>query len=142
VSEPAQAAGSTANRLTPELRDYLAAVRWATIATVDADGAPHQAVVWYGIDHDVILINSRRERHWPRNLRRDPRITVAVQDWSDPEHWVGLKGQARVVHKGAAAIADIQAIARRYGGDPKRFEGQDRLTFRVEIEQTFEYRGG
>jgi PPOX class probable F420-dependent enzyme len=142
VSEPAQAAGSTANRLTPELRDFLAAVRWATIATVDSDGDPHQAVVWYGLDDVGLIINSRRERHWPRNLLREPRITVAVQDWSDPEHWVGLKGRASLIHEGAEAIADIQALARRYGRDPARYAGQDRLTFRVDVERTFEYRGG
>jgi PPOX class probable F420-dependent enzyme len=141
VSEPARAAGVAADRLTPELRDYLAAVRWATLATVDPDGAPHEAVVWYGLRGDGLMINSRRSRHWPQNLLRDPRITLAVQDWSDPEHWVGIKGAAQLLHEGPEAIADIQELARRYGRDPDRFEGQDRLTFLVEVEQTFEYRG-
>ena len=140
MSEPARAAGLTANRLTPELREFLAAVRWATISTLEADGAPHQAIVWYGLDEAGLLINSRRTRRWPRNLLRDPRITVAVQDWSEPEHWVGLKGEARLVHEGPDAIADIQSLARRYGGDPGRYEGQDRLTFIVSIDQIFEYR--
>ena len=141
MSEPAGAARPAADRLTPELRAYLAGIRWATIATVDPDGAPHEAVIWYGLQDDGLIINSRRTRHWPRNLLRDPRITMAVQDWSDPEHWVGLKGEARLLHEGAQAIADIQALARRYDRDPSRYEGQDRLTFLVEVEQTFEYRG-
>ena len=130
MSEPARAARPAADRLTPELRAYLAGIRWATIATVDPDGAPHEAVIWYGLQDDGLIINSRRTRHWPRNLLRDPRITMA-----------GLKGEARLLHEGAQAIADIQALARRYDRDPSRYEGQDRLTFLVEVEQTFEYRG-
>lgn len=123
-------------------REYLAEPRFATIATVDPDGSPHQAVTWYALDGDDLLINSRVERHWPRNLGHDPRISVAVHDLDDPEHWLGLKGEARLVHTGADALDDIMALARRYGSaNPERFRGQDRVTFRITVERVFEYVG-
>lgn len=126
--------------LPGNVRAFLAAPRFATIATLDADGSPHQAVVWYGLDGDSLLINSRRERHWPRNLARDPRISVAVYELERPTHWVGLKGRAELIRDGDAALEDIMAFARRYAdGDPERFRGQDRVTFRVVAETTFEY---
>ncbi len=136
-------AEQTASRtLSDGEREYLAEPRFATIATVDPDGSPHQAVTWYALDGDDLLINSRVERHWPRNLGHDPRISVAVHDLDDPEHWLGLKGEARLVHTGADALDDIMALARRYGSaNPERFRGQDRVTFRITVERVFEYVG-
>ena len=66
--------------LTPEARAFLDAPRFAVIATIDPDGAPHQAVVWYRLDGDEIVINSADGRRWPANLRRDPRIHFSVED--------------------------------------------------------------
>ena len=125
--------------LTPEARAFLAAPRYATIATVGPDGAPHQAIVWYLLDGDDLIINSRPERHWPRNLAADPRISVAVYELEQPEHWFGLKGRAELLHEGADALADIGAMARRYGKDPEEYAGQNRVTYRIRIERVFEY---
>jgi hypothetical protein len=36
-------------------------------------------------------------------------------------------------------VADIQDLARRYDGDPNEFVGQDRMTFRIRVQTTFEY---
>jgi PPOX class probable F420-dependent enzyme len=127
--------------LSPRIRDYLEAPRYAAIATFDEDGPPHQAVVWYGLADDGILINSRAERQWPRNLLRDPRISLAIQDWDVPNHWVGLKGSASLLHEGDAATADIMALARRYGKEPGQYAGQQRVSFLVRVERVFEYGG-
>jgi hypothetical protein len=85
------------------------------------------------------VINSRRERRWPQNLQRDGRVAVAVHDHEKLGHWVGLRGRAEVARTGDASIEDIAALARRYGGDPEVFRGQDRITFVVRIERTYEY---
>jgi hypothetical protein len=53
---------------------------------------------------------------------------------------VGLRGRARLLRTGDAALADIDALARRYGDDdPGRFRGQERITFEIRVERTFEY---
>jgi PPOX class probable F420-dependent enzyme len=121
------------------IREFLAGPRFATIATIGLDGSPHQAVVWYALDGDMLYLNSRCERRWPQNLERDGRINVAVHDHGKLGHWVGLRGVAEVARTGEAAIEDIAAMARRYGGDPEGFKGQDRITFAVRIERTYEY---
>jgi len=125
--------------LSPEAREFLAAPRYATIATVAPDGAPHQAVVWYLLDGDDLIINSRPERHWPRNLAANPRISVAIYELERPEHWLGLKGRAEPLHQGAEAIADIQAMARHHGKDPETYAGQNRVSFVIRVETVFEY---
>ena len=128
--------------LSPGIRAYLAAVRYAAVSTISPDGGPHQAFVWYLLVEDGLVINSRRERRWPSNLMRDPRISIAVQDWHNPEHWVGLKGTAELLHEGEDALADIAAMARRYDDDGgERFRGQDRVSFLVRVERSFEYGG-
>ena len=137
--EPAHPIPTRSIPLPDPVRRFLEEPRIATISTIDPDGAPHQAVVWYALDGDDLLINSRRERHWPANLGRDPRISIAVPEAERPYHWVGVKGAAELLHEGAAATADIQAMARRYGRDPQAYLGQDRVTFRVVVESTYEY---
>jgi PPOX class probable F420-dependent enzyme len=122
-----------------DVRAFLEGVRWATISTTNPDGTPHQAVIWYLVDGDKVLVNSRRGRQWPRNLERDGRASLAIQDWSEPEHWVGLRGVARVVRTGESAVRDIEAMARRYGGNPDDFRGQDRITFEISVDRAFEY---
>jgi PPOX class probable F420-dependent enzyme len=125
--------------LTPDARAFLAAPRHVTIATIGPDGAPHQAVVWYVLDGDDLILNSRPERRWPRNLAADPRIAMAIYEIEQPEHWFGLKGRAELLHEGAEATADIQAMARRYGKDPEQYAGQDRVSYRIRVETVFEY---
>ena len=58
--------------LPDHVRRFLAEPRYAAVATIDEDGAPRQAVVWFLLDGDTIVVNSLDGRRWPTNLRRDP----------------------------------------------------------------------
>ena len=63
----------------------------ASIATVDPDGAPRQAVVWYRLEPDGrILVNSRTPRRWPREPPPRSAASLAVVDQPDPDRWVGM----------------------------------------------------
>jgi PPOX class probable F420-dependent enzyme len=121
------------------IRAFLADERYATIATVDADGAPHQAAVWYTVDGDEIIVNSALGRRWPTNLLRDRRVSLAIIDAADGYRWVGVTGTVRAVTDRAITQADIAGMARRYPnegpGDIERtidrFERQERVSFRI-----------
>ncbi len=124
-------------------RDHL----FATIATIDADGAPHQAVVWFRFDGDGLVINSLVGRRWPSNLLRDPRISVSVTDPDDGYVWLGMTGSAAAVTDQATAQADIAEMARRYHADEPgkadrlirdRFSKQERISFRIVAEKVHE----
>jgi PPOX class probable F420-dependent enzyme len=132
-------APNDSSALPEAVRRFLETPRYATISTVLPDGSPHQAVVWYDLEGDTLVINSRRGRRWPANLARDARISIAVYDEAHPLHWVGLRGSAEVAREGLPAVEDIQALARRYHGNPASYIGQDRITFRVLIQRVFEY---
>lgn len=124
------------------LRRFLAESHFATIATLDPDGSPRQAVIWYTLDGDTLIINSAIGRRWPANLLRDPRIAISIADRHDGYRWIGFNGHATVIRDQATAQADIAAMARRYHADEPdkaerlirgRFETQERISFRVAI---------
>lgn len=130
--------------LPDRLRAFLAAPnRFITLATLDPDGSPRQAVIWYRLDADGrITINSADGRRWPANLRRDPRCALSVTDPADGYSFVALVGRvAEVIDEQAVAQADIAGLARTYHADDPatadeviaRFRTQHRVTFRVEI---------
>jgi PPOX class probable F420-dependent enzyme len=131
--------------LPDHVRAFLDVPRFATIATTDDDGAPRQAVIWFLLDGDTIVINSLDGRRWPTNLRRDPRIAIAVTDATE-HSWVGLTGTVEVVDDQPQAQADIAAMARRYD-DPEeaeaviasRFSKQRRVSFRVTINSIHDH---
>jgi PPOX class probable F420-dependent enzyme len=123
--------------LSPEARAFLSALRFAVVATIDPDGAPHSAVVWYRLEGDELVLNSAEGRRWPANLRRDPRAEVTV---ADGYRYVQLRGTVSVVDDQAIAQADIAEMARRYHADEPakaeqlirdRFTQQQRVSFRL-----------
>jgi PPOX class probable F420-dependent enzyme len=128
-------------RLTDRIRAFLDRPLFLTLATIDPDGTPRQAVIWYRLEADGrILVNSRIGRRWPTNLLRDGRVSLAVAD-PDGYSWVGLTGRVdEVVDEHDAALADILALADRYhpeGADPAdlaSYRAYPRITFRIAIE--------
>jgi PPOX class probable F420-dependent enzyme len=134
--------------INPAVREFLAADRFASIATIDPDGAPRQAVVWYRLDGDEIVINSRVGRRWPTNLVRDARISLTVIDAADGYRWVGLTGTVTPITDQVIAQADIAEMARRYHADDPakaerlisgQFERQERISFRVRIDAVHDH---
>jgi PPOX class probable F420-dependent enzyme len=126
--------------LLDPIRDFLTSgPHYAIVATLDPDGSPRQAVTWYLVDGDDIILNSLVGRRWPNNLLRDPRISVAINEQGFDERWVGITGAATPIVDQTTAQADIAAMARRYNADPEaaetlirtRFETQERISFRI-----------
>lgn len=123
--------------LTLEGRAFLAAERFGVIATIGSDGSPHQAVVWYRLEGDEIVVNSAVGRRWPADLLRDPRTMLTV---ADGYRYVQMSGTVTVIEDQPIAQADIAEMARRYHADEPdeaeqlirdRFTKQRRISFRL-----------
>ena len=129
------------------IRTFLSEPHYATVATIDADGGPRQATVWYRFEDDAIVINSLAGRTWPNNLLRDGRVSIAVRAGGDGYQWVGLTGVAEPITDQAIAQADIAEMTARYHAhEPEvipakvaRFQTQERITFRVPIQAIHEH---
>jgi len=134
--------------LPEAIEQFLGAPRFATISTIDPDGGPRQAVVWYRFEEGAIVVNSAVGRRWPANLLRDARIAIAVTDDHDGYGWIGLNGVASPVRDQAIAQADIAEMARRYHADEPdkaerlirdQFERQERISFRIRVDSIHDH---
>ncbi|HKB28267.1 MAG TPA: TIGR03618 family F420-dependent PPOX class oxidoreductase [Candidatus Limnocylindrales bacterium] len=125
--------------LIDRVREFLDQPHFASLGTTGADGAPHQAVIWYRLDPDGrVTINSREGRRWPADLKRDPRVSLAVFWGQDPNRWVGITGLVdEVVEDVEPARDDIVALAHRYddatASSIASFRTQQRVSFRIRI---------
>ena len=139
------AAGSPTIALSPRVRKFIAAPHYASLATTEPDGSPRQAVIWYLLDGDELVVNSRVGRRWPTNLLRDGRVYVAVFDETDPMHWVGLLGTAEPMRDQPRAQADIAAMAQRYedaetaADSIRAFQEQERISFRIRVRAVHDH---
>jgi PPOX class probable F420-dependent enzyme len=94
----------------------LASPRTAKVATVRADGRPHIAPVWFDLDRDDLIFNTGSTSIKGRDLRRDPRISVCVDDEQPPFSFVLIEGTAMVTDNLEDVRAWATRIATRYVG--------------------------
>src|SRR5437763_12260075 len=87
----------------------------AVVATIRPAGTPHLTPTWVDWDGEHVLINTAEGRVKPKNLRRDPRVAVAVVDHDDPYNWVAIDGTAELTHEGAEE--HINKLSHKYTGD-------------------------
>jgi len=120
--------------LSPQARAFLTATppRYATLATINRDGSPHQIVIWFLLRGDEIVVNSRRGRRWPANLARDGRASLAVYDAEDA---INIGCAVERVYEGNAAQADIAEMAVRF--DTPQVAQREIARFRTEERVSF-----
>ncbi|MFF8586760.1 PPOX class F420-dependent oxidoreductase [Streptomyces althioticus] len=93
--------------------------RTGKLATVRADGRPHLAPVWFVLDGGDVVFNTGAETVKGRNLARDGRIALCVDDDRPPFAYVILEGRARL----SEDVEELRHWAARIGA---RYMGEDR----------------
>jgi len=102
-----------------EYRNFLlGSIRTATLATVRADGRPHTAPIWYHLDDETFVFMTGESTVKGRNMRRDPRVSLCIDDERPPFHFVIVEGVATL----ADGDPDLLHWATRIGG---RYMGED-----------------
>jgi PPOX class probable F420-dependent enzyme len=125
-------------QLTDEQARLLLEPNFATVGTLDRDGSPQLTIVWIDWDGENVLFNTAAGRAKPRNLQRDPRLSVLVTDRADGYRWVAIRGRAELTSEGADQ--HIDRLARKYTGEgwePRA--GEQRLLVRVRPERVSAY---
>jgi PPOX class probable F420-dependent enzyme len=111
------------------------------MATINASGAPQLTVMWYALHptDDLVLLNTSRGLLKLKNLRRDPRMALCVEDGP---RYVTLEGPAELVADRAEQEREVnEHIAPRYIGQrlgSRRWEaikGSDRIGIRMRIDK-------
>src|SRR5260221_11772319 len=86
------------------------------MGTINASGTPQLTVMWYALlpDQDIVVLNASRGLVKERNLRRDPRMSLCVEDGM---RYVTLEGRAELVQDRAQQEREVnELIAPRYIG--------------------------
>ncbi|MBP8534994.1 PPOX class F420-dependent oxidoreductase [Streptomyces sp. MK37H] len=96
--------------------------RTAKLATVRADGSPHLAPVWFLLDSDDLVFNTGQETVKGRNLARDGRLTICVDDDRPPFAFVTLRGRAELIDDLGQVRDWATRIAARYMGEDRAEE--------------------
>ncbi len=119
--------------------ELLKGKNFCNVATLRADGSVHAAPVWVDVQDGRPTLNTAEGRVWPRNLERDPRVTLTVQNIENPYEYVEVRGRvAERTHDGADE--HIDALAKKYMGVesyPLRQPGEQRVIIRVEPEHVY-----
>ncbi|MFG3201286.1 PPOX class F420-dependent oxidoreductase [Streptomyces sp. NPDC048192] len=115
--------------------------RTGKLSTVRADGSPHVAPIWFLLDGDELVFNTGKETVKGRNLARDGRVALCVDDDRPPFHFVVLNGRARLSEDLAELRHWATRIAARYMGEDRAEEYGARngvpgeLLVRVTVDQ-------
>ena len=131
---------NTRPTISAETRDWLMQkLRWAVMGTLKSDGMPSLSVVWFDLTDEpgTVLLNTRKGRFKEQHLRRDPRVSLCIEEEND---YVTLEGRAELIDDDERGLADIKHLARRYDSDPAEFDGQHRVTVLVRVERVIRHR--
>ena len=93
---------------TPDREKRDERLRGETIAwlgTVRPDGRPHLVPVWFYWDDQAFVILTQPETQKVRNVRRDPRVTIGLDDTNAGRDVVLLEGVASLVSEAAREAA-------------------------------------
>jgi PPOX class probable F420-dependent enzyme len=115
-------------------------LRFPVMATIGKDCMPKLSVIWFDLDperDDVVLMNTLAGRVKDRQLRRDPRVSLCFEDGTD---YVTIEGRAELSDDHEKALANIWAMARRYGQGEGSFAMGDRVDITVHVERVIRHR--
>lgn len=97
--------------ISSDVRAFLDEPRFGVLATINSDGSPQQTVMWYQFRGDTVMMNTARGRKKDRNLVRDSRASLCIEEGY---RYVTLDGTISLFEDQEIAQADIAALARRY----------------------------
>ena len=119
--------------LSEQQRAFLDNPFVGVVTTLRRDGSPHSTVVWVDSLDGKAAFNTALGRVKPRNMERDPRVSLLVLDPGDPYRWLSVDGRISITENGADD--HIDRLAKKYvGADsyPNRKPGEVRVTVTID----------
>lgn len=105
-------------KMTPEeIREFLSSgTRTGKLSTVRADGRPHVAPIWFVLDGDDLLFNTWHTSVKAKNMLRDNRVSICVDDEKPPFAFVIVEGTAVLLDNPPDNLHWATQIGGRYMG--------------------------
>ncbi|MFF1408578.1 PPOX class F420-dependent oxidoreductase [Streptomyces sp. NPDC058289] len=100
-----------------EWREFVShSTRTGKLSTVREDGSPHIAPIWFVLDGDSFVFNTGKDTVKGRNLARDGRVALCMDDDRPPFSYVVLQGRAEISEDLDAMLPWSTRIGARYMG--------------------------
>ncbi|MBI4300091.1 MAG: PPOX class F420-dependent oxidoreductase [Chloroflexi bacterium] len=123
----------------PQIREFLSHPYLAKLATINRDGSPHLTYVWFELNGNALLVPTTKDRVKTKNIERDPRATIAIDNPDNAWQWVIVGGRVSVVTEGAHDL--IERLALKYMGPERgtaygrQTKSEPRITLRIEPQK-------
>jgi PPOX class probable F420-dependent enzyme len=118
-------------------KNLFVKVAFAHLATLMPDGSPQVTPVWVDYDGSHLRVNSAKGRLKDKNMRRDKRVALSIQDPENAYRYIAVRGEiVEITEQGADA--HIDALAKKYLGKeryPFRGAGEVRVIYKIRPEK-------
>ena len=121
--------------LEPDIRDLVERENYGHLCTLLKDGSPHAVPLWIDMHGDHVCFFTQDGSQKARNLERDPRVAISIQDHENPYRMATLRGHVAETLHGDEALVVIDQLARKFTGED--FPMRSGIVFLVEPEREF-----
>jgi PPOX class probable F420-dependent enzyme len=99
-----------------EIEEFLHGRHTMNVATFNHDGTIHLVAMWYGFHEGLLAFETFSKSQKVVNLRRDPRITVLIDDGDVYEELRGVElvGTADLLDDAETVVAVARSVVERY----------------------------
>jgi PPOX class probable F420-dependent enzyme len=119
-------------------RDLFNKRAFANLSTLMPDGRPQVTPVWCDLEGNLVIFNSAKGRQKDKNVRRDPRVALAIVDPENPYRYLEIRGKVvEITERGADE--HIDKMAKKYldvDKYPYRQAGEVRVIYKIQPEHT------
>lgn len=126
-----------AEKIPDAFKDVLSKPGFAHLATPMKDGSPQVTPVWYDFDGTHIRVNSAKGRLKDKNMRRDKRVALSIQDPDNPYRYIAIRGAVDEITENGAD-AHIDSLAKKYLDKdryPFRAAGEVRVIYKIRLDK-------
>jgi PPOX class probable F420-dependent enzyme len=99
-------------KFNAKVQSFLGGKHFAKLATLMKDGRPQLTPIWYMYEDGKLIVNTTEDRVKYRNMKRDPRVSLLIDDGYP---YVSIWGKARIATE-RNPNKDIETLAIRYTG--------------------------
>jgi PPOX class probable F420-dependent enzyme len=117
-----------------DVRALLEAPNYVHLSTLRADGTPRNWVVWTGLEGDYILVCTGDSTWKAKDMRRDPRVALSVNDMANPYRMAAVQGRVVEV-RSDVDCRYMDPISVKYTSEPFPSRGPNRVCFVIAVEK-------
>jgi len=88
-----------------EIRSFIEGQKTVQVATINRDGTPHMVPLWFAIVDGDIVLETFTKSQKVKNLERDPRLTILLEDGEVYEELRGV-----TIYATAELVKDVEKV--------------------------------